>query len=97
MSRTLLVCDPAAMSHGPDVPLSTEYSELTILGWREGFLKISFIKLLQRDAGFGLAEAKQATDEVLDDKAIRVRVPTDRRDGFIAEAKALGIRDIRVG
>ena len=85
------------MSHGQDASLSPECTELTIEGWREGFLKISFAKLLQREAGFGLAEAKQATDEVLDDKAILVRVPTDRRDGFIAEAKALGIRDIRVG
>ncbi len=85
------------MSQGPELPLSPEYSELTIEGWREDFLKISFTKLLQREAAFGLADAKRATDEVLDNKPIRVRVPTDRRDGFIAEAKALGIHDFRVG
>jgi hypothetical protein len=85
------------MSHGPDLPLSPEYSELTIEGWREGFLKISFTKLFQREAGFGLAEAKQATDELLEDKAVRVRRSANLREGFIAEAKALGIRDIRVG
>jgi ribosomal protein L7/L12 len=82
------------MSRGQDASLSPELMELTIEGWREGFLKISFIKLLQREAGFGLAEAKHATDELMDDKPIRVRVPTNRCDGFIAEAKALGIRDI---
>ena len=84
------------MSHSQDASLSPEYTELTIEGWREGFLKISFIKLLQREAGFGLAEAKHATDEVLDHMPIRVRVPTNRCGVFIAEAKALGIRDIVV-
>jgi len=93
----LLACDAAVMSDGQNVGLPLEYSDLTIEGWREGFKKISFTKLLQREAGLGLADAKHVTDEVLENKPIRVRVPTNRRDSFIDEAKALGIADIRVG
>jgi ribosomal protein L7/L12 len=93
----LLACDPAAMSDGQGASVPLEYSDLTIEGWHDGFKKISFTKLLQREAGLGLAEAKHATDEVLESRPIRVRVPTDRREGFIDEAKALGIRDVQAG
>jgi ribosomal protein L7/L12 len=93
----LLACDPAAMSHGQDASVPVEYSDLTIEGWHAGFKKISFTKLLQREAGLGLADAKHSTDEVLENQPIHVRVPTDRRDSFIDEAKALGIRDIQLG
>ena len=85
------------MSHRRDASVPVGYSDFAIEGWHAGFKKISFTKLLQREAGLGLADAKHATDEVLENQPIRVRVPTDRRDSFIGEAKALGIRDIRLG
>ncbi len=90
-------CDPAAMSDPQDAAVPLVHSDLAIEGWHDGFRKISFTKLLQREAGLGLADAKRATDEVLGNRPIRVRVPRDRRASFIGEAKALGIRDILVG
>jgi ribosomal protein L7/L12 len=85
------------MSHGQNGSAPVKYSDLTIEGWYEGFKKVSFIKLLQREADLGLSDAKHATDEVLENKPIHVRVLTDRRDSFVGEAQALGIRDIQLG
>jgi hypothetical protein len=92
-----LGCDPAAMTDGQDASLPLEYSDLTIESWHEGFKKISFTHLLQREAWLGLADAKPITDDVLDGQQVRVKISTHRRDSFIDEAKAFGIRDIQVG
>jgi hypothetical protein len=86
------------MSHDHE-SLAVEYSNLTVGGWQPwhgDFHKIPFTKLLQREAGLGLAEAKRVTDAVLDNKSVHIRVPTKRLDSFRNEAKAIGIRDIHV-
>jgi hypothetical protein len=85
------------MSQDQASPVPIEYSDLTIEGWHDGFKKISFTHLLQREAGLGLADAKHITDDVLEGQPVRVKIPTHRRDSFIDEATALGIRDIQVG
>ena len=76
--------------------MPVEYSDLTIEGWRDGFKKISFTHLLQREAGLGLGDAKHITDKVVDGQQVRVKIPTHRRDSFIDEAKALGVRDVQI-
>ena len=68
-----------------------------IEGWHEGFKTISFTHLLQQEAGLGLEDAKHIPDDVLDGQQVRVTIPTHRRDSFIDEPKAFGIRDTQVG
>jgi ribosomal protein L7/L12 len=43
-----------------------------IEGWHPGFQKVSGTKLLQSFAGYSLAEAKRAVDEVLENKPVFV-------------------------
>ena len=70
-------CGPYASWHRDklDPSLRLEYSDLTIEGRHEGFKKISFTKLLQREAGLGLADAKHVTD------GDRLAGPPDHRRG----------------
>jgi hypothetical protein len=82
------------VAHDQPAQAPVRYIDLTVEGWHYGFEKISFTHLLQREAGLDLAVAKHATDDVLANKPVHVKIPADRRDSFIQEAKALGVRDI---
>lgn len=59
---------------------------LSIVGWREGLLKVSMTKLLQEHLGIGLREAKQATDAVLEGRIICYELEESQAEAL---AKAL--------
>jgi ribosomal protein L7/L12 len=69
-------------------------SQTSLAGWLVGFQKIPFIRLLKQDAGLGLRDAKHACDDLLLGSAISVTVLAPRSDGFVAEARRLGVKDI---
>jgi ribosomal protein L7/L12 len=47
---------------------------LLIEGWSEGFNKVAFTKMLQREFGFSLTEAKNMTDQVLERTPLTINV-----------------------
>lgn len=64
---------------------------LRITGWRVGLQKISLTKLLQDQAGLGLAAAKQAVDDVLDGRPANVTLPASVDARSVVESvRALG-------
>jgi hypothetical protein len=66
-------------------------SEVRVVGWREGFMKISFTHLLMERCGMGLAEAKHALDKVLYGGEITVTLHHEvDAERFCADATALG-------
>ena len=75
---------------------SVSVSLIDLAGCDPDFEKIGFAKLVHREAGLRLAEAKHASDAILGGKALRVAVPSARSEWFVGEARRLGIHDIKV-
>jgi hypothetical protein len=71
-------------------------SLIDLAGCNPDFQKIGFAKLVHREAGLRLADAKHASDAILGGRAIRVTVSSARSEWFIREASRLGIHDIKV-
>ena len=46
-----------------------------VSGWNVGFQKVEFTKFLRSEFGYSLAEAKAATDAVLDNQEVALRIP----------------------
>ena len=63
--------------------------ELT--GWREGVLTISLIRLIMNDAHYGLRDAKQCVDDLLEGSAQQFVFATeDKASRFLEAASGLG-------
>ncbi len=54
-------------------------SDLVITGWKDGLKKISLVKVLQKNSSMGLTQAKQAVDDLMDGKEIRLTGLSDER------------------
>jgi ribosomal protein L7/L12 len=65
-------------------------SKLIIDGWKIGFEKIQFTKMLREELGLGLLEAKTITDTVLDRKRVELRIGGQDRDRIARRAMELG-------
>jgi len=65
-------------------------SKLIIDGWRIGFEKIQFTKMLQRELGLCLLEAKTVTDTVLERKRVELPIDGQDRDRLAKLAAELG-------
>lgn len=63
---------------------------LVIEGWREGFNKVAFTKLLQQELGLPLSAAKGMTDQILEGKSIAVSVTDEDRERITSLAQSLG-------
>lgn len=68
---------------------------LKIKGWEEGFRKISFTKLLTEYCELSLSEAKEITDNFLEnDEAYIVIKDQTLAKEFIAKAMTIGVKSI---
>ena len=48
---------------------------LVIEGWRAGFNKVAFTKLLQQELSLSLSVAKVMTDQIVEGKSVAIRPP----------------------
>ena len=66
-------------------------TNIEIRGWQEGFLKVSNTELLQKHAGLSLAQAKAATDSILEGNVVSVLVQdeTEAKE-LVAKLSAIG-------
>jgi hypothetical protein len=65
-------------------------SDLIITGWKPGLQTISLMQLLRANSGMGLQQAKQAVDDLLDGKEIRLwGLSEERALALRQEAEAL--------
>ena len=65
-------------------------SNLIISGWKIGFEKIEFTKMLREELGLGLLEAKTITDTVLERKRVELPLGGKDQDRIAKRATALG-------
>jgi ribosomal protein L7/L12 len=63
---------------------------LLVSGWRVGFNKVEFTKLLRTGLGYSLSRAKRTTDAVLDAGAVELQVPDGEAEGLLATMDELG-------
>ena len=62
-----------------------------VVGWQEGFQKVACTELLRTNAGLGLAEAKRATDGILNGVKAVVPMPSQAAASLLsAELKSIG-------
>ena len=66
-------------------------TRVTIEGWKEGLNKVQLNHLLRRHAGYGLADAKHAVDELLAGKSVTFESPdATSATAFCLSARAIG-------
>jgi ribosomal protein L7/L12 len=66
-------------------------AQILLKSWKPGLLKISLVKLLQKEAGLSLTSAKQVVDRLLKGESVTVNIAsTDRAKLLAAEIAALG-------
>ena len=63
---------------------------LVIEGWRVGFNKVAFTKLLQQELNLSLSVAKDMTDQVLEGKSVAISVTNEDRERVASLAQGLG-------
>lgn len=62
-------------------------------GWEEGFDKVGLNVLLREYAGLGLRAAKEAVDEILEERPVSVEMPEGPpAQDFLRRARELGCR-----
>ena len=74
-------------------------SRLLVEGWKIGFEKVAFTKLLQQEMGLSLSSAKDMTDQVLDGKQIALAVSESELNRVSDAMSSLGAmvrRDIAI-
>ena len=64
--------------------------QISIVGSRMGFRKISFNWLLRRHCGFSLSEAKHAVDSILEGNVLLIEIDDENKEEFLADAEKLG-------
>jgi hypothetical protein len=60
--------------------------EVVFKSWEPGFRKASLTKMLQREAGLSLSEAKEKTDWLLEGKTVTVRFSSRHRAQEVSDA-----------
>jgi hypothetical protein len=63
---------------------------LVIDGWRVGFNKVAFTKLLQQELNLSLSVAKGMTDQVLEGKSVAISVANEDKERVASLAQGLG-------
>jgi len=63
---------------------------VTVSGWKVGFQKIGFTEMLRKDFGYSLSAAKAATDGVLDNHALELRVAEPECERLAPRLRELG-------
>jgi hypothetical protein len=67
---------------------------LVISGWNVGLDKVLLTKVLRTEFGYSLSEGKSITDQVLDDREIRI--PFDRElsvaENFVKRLREIGAK-----
>ena len=53
-------------------------AQLVIRGWRPGFRKVAFTKLVHGDLGLSMSHAKDLTDAILDGHEVTLAVRADK-------------------
>lgn len=77
----------------------TTQSKLLVEGWKIGFNKVAFTKLLQQEMALSLASAKEMTDQILDGKQITLAVSEselNRISDAMSDLGAMVRRDVAV-
>jgi len=67
-------------------------NKIALSGWNPGFNKVRLTNLLHARPEFSLADAKAATDAVLDGKLVTIAVPDGETESFIDQINSLGLR-----
>jgi ribosomal protein L7/L12 len=70
---------------------------IVIFGWKVGFQKVGFTKLLRHELGYSLSEAKSKTDAVLENQRIELRVHKAEVGQVLVKLNQLGARIKREG
>ena len=91
-SRSVASSAPPAPARAASRPRSSSAGiELRLRGWRPGFDKVRFTRLL-RDGGLGLGEAVELTGRLLADQEIVVRLAQfDDRQAAATELVDIGV------
>ena len=63
---------------------------LTISGWRIGFNKVEFTKMLKAEFGLGLTDAKTITDRILNQELVELQVDLEGYERIAKRATDLG-------
>jgi hypothetical protein len=66
-----------------------------VFGWDVDFQKVAFTKLLKSDLGYSLSEAKSATDAVVNNQRIVLKVGEAGVDGLLSKLNELGAKVVR--
>jgi hypothetical protein len=65
---------------------------VVIFGWNVGFEKVEFTKLLGRELGYSLSEAKSKTDAVLGNQRIELKLHKVDVDQMLSKLIKLGAK-----
>ncbi|CAN7753707.1 hypothetical protein LJR084_006931 [Variovorax sp. LjRoot84] len=63
---------------------------INIVGWKPGFLKISFAKILQENLEISLFDAKEMVERIMKGVPISVEIQDERVESFLITAEKLG-------
>lgn len=74
--------------HAERVPLRN----VEVFGWKVDFQKVEFTKLLKSELGYSLSEAKSATDAVLNNERIILKVGDTGFDDLLSKLNELGAK-----
>lgn len=64
--------------------------KVLITGWKPGFNKVQFNRLIRECSGFGLAEAHRMVCSLTEGKVLSLEISNEKLDYFCKEAKELG-------
>jgi ribosomal protein L7/L12 len=70
--------------------MGLKVKNITVSGWKIGFEKVAFTKLLRYELGYSLKTAKDTTDTILDGQSISIEVSEEEYQGLIRRIEALG-------
>jgi ribosomal protein L7/L12 len=65
-------------------------TKVIITGWHRNFLAISFVKLVRKATGEGLASAKNKLDRILEGQVIEIEIVDDLAGTFLREIEQIG-------
>ena len=67
-------------------------STVLISGWKTGFQKVAFTRLMKSELGLSLTPAKRITDRIMDGEMVELEVPDEQVDRLIAAMAQLGAK-----
>lgn len=66
--------------------------KLYFIGWKEGFNKVAFTKLLVEQSPLGLKNAKEITDRILEGQEAFILLEDTIIAKFVVQAEKLGVK-----